>query len=125
MRTPALQPRAEILVGGDGRAVGLHEVHHHPDEGPQRERQQEQPRQDEEHEGPEHEPRYQGREDLPEDAHARAALHADGHLPVDFKIVSTARSQLSRDEFVADVRKILDARPEPVDDGLILTSGSR
>jgi glucose-6-phosphate 1-dehydrogenase len=45
-------------------------------------------------------------------------LDADGLLPVGFKILATARAQHGRDEFVADVRKILDARPEPVDDAV-------
>ena len=43
-------------------------------------------------------------------------LDADGLLPLDFKILATARTQLSRDEFVDQVRAILDSRPEPVDD---------
>ncbi|HEX5264705.1 MAG TPA: glucose-6-phosphate dehydrogenase, partial [Phenylobacterium sp.] len=43
-------------------------------------------------------------------------LDADGLLPLDFKILATARTQLTHDEFVDQVRKILDARPEPVDD---------
>jgi glucose-6-phosphate 1-dehydrogenase len=45
-------------------------------------------------------------------------LDADGLLPVDFKILATARAGLSRDEFVDQVRTILDARPEAVDDGV-------
>ncbi|MGZ6037954.1 MAG: glucose-6-phosphate dehydrogenase [Phenylobacterium sp.] len=45
-------------------------------------------------------------------------LDADGQLPVGFKILATARAQHSREEFVADVRKILEARPEPVDDAV-------
>jgi glucose-6-phosphate 1-dehydrogenase len=45
-------------------------------------------------------------------------LDADGLLPVDFKILATARAGLSRDDFVDQVRKILDARPEAVDDGV-------
>ncbi|MGZ3403100.1 MAG: glucose-6-phosphate dehydrogenase [Phenylobacterium sp.] len=45
-------------------------------------------------------------------------LDADGLLPVGFKILATARAQHSREEFVADVRKILEARPEPVDDAV-------
>ncbi|HEV7384471.1 MAG TPA: glucose-6-phosphate dehydrogenase, partial [Phenylobacterium sp.] len=45
-------------------------------------------------------------------------LDADGLLPLDFKILATARAQLTRDEFVDQARKILDARPEPVDNGV-------
>jgi len=45
-------------------------------------------------------------------------LDADGLLPVGFKILATARAQHGRDEFVGEVRKILDARPEAVDDGV-------
>ncbi|MBS0332319.1 MAG: glucose-6-phosphate dehydrogenase, partial [Proteobacteria bacterium] len=45
-------------------------------------------------------------------------LDADGHLPVDFKIVGSARTQLSREEFVAEVKKILDSRPEHIDEGV-------
>jgi glucose-6-phosphate 1-dehydrogenase len=45
-------------------------------------------------------------------------LDADGLLPVGFRILATARAQHSREEFVDQVRQILDARPEPVDDGV-------
>jgi glucose-6-phosphate 1-dehydrogenase len=45
-------------------------------------------------------------------------LDADGLLPVGFKILATARAQQSREAFVGHVRQILDARPEPVDDGV-------
>src|ERR1700761_4281624 len=45
-------------------------------------------------------------------------LDADGLLPVGFRILATARAQHSRDGFVADVRKILDARSEPVDEAV-------
>jgi glucose-6-phosphate 1-dehydrogenase len=45
-------------------------------------------------------------------------LDADGLLPVGFKILATARAQHSRDEFVDQVRQILDARAEPFDDGV-------
>ena len=45
-------------------------------------------------------------------------LDADGHLPADFKIVGSARTPLSRDEFVAEVKAILDAREEQIDDGV-------
>jgi glucose-6-phosphate 1-dehydrogenase len=45
-------------------------------------------------------------------------LDADGLLPVGFKILATARAQHSRDDFVGEVRKILDARPESVDDAV-------
>ena len=45
-------------------------------------------------------------------------LDADGLLPVGFKILATARGQLSREDFVKQVRGILDARPETVDDGV-------
>ncbi len=45
-------------------------------------------------------------------------LDADGLLPVGFKILATARAQHTRDEFVDQVRQILDARPEPFDDGV-------
>src|SRR5258708_3641497 len=46
------------------------------------------------------------------------SLDADGLLPLGFKVLATARAQLSRDEFVDQARKILDARPETVDDGV-------
>ncbi|HXA38235.1 MAG TPA: glucose-6-phosphate dehydrogenase [Phenylobacterium sp.] len=45
-------------------------------------------------------------------------LDADGLLPVGFNILATARAQHSRDEFVDQVRAILDARPEAVDDAV-------
>ena len=45
-------------------------------------------------------------------------LDADGHLPVGFKILATARAQHSRDDFVADVKKLLEARPDGIDDGV-------
>ena len=45
-------------------------------------------------------------------------LDADGLLPVAFKILATARAKLSRDDFVGQVRGILDARTEPLDDGV-------
>ncbi|THD72557.1 glucose-6-phosphate dehydrogenase [Phenylobacterium sp.] len=45
-------------------------------------------------------------------------LDADGLLPVGFKILATARGQYSRDDFVEQVRDILKARPEPVDDAV-------
>jgi glucose-6-phosphate 1-dehydrogenase len=45
-------------------------------------------------------------------------LDADGLLPVGFKILATARGQLSREDFVKQVRGILDARPEKVDKGV-------
>src|SRR4051812_20378184 len=45
-------------------------------------------------------------------------LDADGLLPVGFRILATARAQHSREEFVDQVRQILGARPEPVDDGV-------
>ena len=45
-------------------------------------------------------------------------LDADGHLPVGFKILATARAKTSRDEFVADVKKLLESRPEGIDDGV-------
>ena len=45
-------------------------------------------------------------------------LDADGLLPVGFKIVATARAPHSREDFVGQVREILDARPEAVDDGV-------
>src|SRR4249920_2303278 len=45
-------------------------------------------------------------------------LDADGLLPVGFRILATARAQHSREEFVDQVREILDARPEPVDAGV-------
>src|SRR5438046_3422410 len=43
-------------------------------------------------------------------------LDADGLLPLDFKILATARSQMGRDEFVDQARQILKARSEAVDD---------
>jgi glucose-6-phosphate 1-dehydrogenase len=45
-------------------------------------------------------------------------LDADGLLPVGFRILATARAQHSREEFVDQVRQILDARSEPVDAGV-------
>ncbi|HEX2816315.1 MAG TPA: glucose-6-phosphate dehydrogenase [Phenylobacterium sp.] len=45
-------------------------------------------------------------------------LDADGLLPVGFKILATARAQHSREEFVDQLHKILEARPEGVDDGV-------
>ncbi|WP_394762219.1 glucose-6-phosphate dehydrogenase [Phenylobacterium sp.] len=45
-------------------------------------------------------------------------LDADGLLPVGFKILATARAPHSRQDFVGQVREILDARPEAVDDGV-------
>ncbi|MDB5428420.1 MAG: zwf, partial [Phenylobacterium sp.] len=45
-------------------------------------------------------------------------LDADGLLPLGFKILATARAQLSREEFVEQARKVLDARAEEIDDGV-------
>jgi len=45
-------------------------------------------------------------------------LDADGLMPVGFKILATARATHSRAEFVAQVRSILDERPEPIDEGV-------
>jgi glucose-6-phosphate 1-dehydrogenase len=45
-------------------------------------------------------------------------LDADGLLPVEFKILATARAPLSRDEFVEQAHKILKARAEGVDSGV-------
>ena len=45
-------------------------------------------------------------------------LDADGLLPLGFRVLATARAPLSRDEFVDQARKILDARPETIDDGV-------
>jgi glucose-6-phosphate 1-dehydrogenase len=45
-------------------------------------------------------------------------LDADGLLPVGFKILATARAQHSRDDFVTQVREILGARPEAVDEAV-------
>ncbi len=45
-------------------------------------------------------------------------LDADGLLPVGFKILGTARSAMERGAFVTEVRGILDARSEPIDDGV-------
>ncbi len=42
-------------------------------------------------------------------------LDADGHLPKGFKVLATARAQLSRDDFVGQVETILKARPEGLD----------
>jgi glucose-6-phosphate 1-dehydrogenase len=42
-------------------------------------------------------------------------LDADGHLPKDFKVLASARAQLSREDFVGQVEKILTARPEGLD----------
>src|SRR6185437_13195483 len=45
-------------------------------------------------------------------------LDADGLLPVEFRILATARTKLTREAFVAQARKILEARPEALDDGV-------
>src|SRR5690349_7020424 len=45
-------------------------------------------------------------------------LDADGHLPVELKVVGSARTELTRDAFIKSVREILDARPEEIDDGV-------
>ena len=45
-------------------------------------------------------------------------LDADGLLPTGFKILATARTQHDRAEFVSQVKAILDARPEAIDDGV-------
>src|SRR5258707_8543989 len=45
-------------------------------------------------------------------------LDADGLLPVGFKILATARAQHSREEFVGQVREILEARAEGIDEGV-------
>src|SRR5437879_5942611 len=45
-------------------------------------------------------------------------LDADGLLPLGFKILATARAQLSREEFVKQAREVLDARAEEIDDGV-------
>ena len=45
-------------------------------------------------------------------------LDADGLLPVGFKVLATARAQHSREEFVGQVREILAARSEGLDDGV-------
>lgn len=45
-------------------------------------------------------------------------LDADGLLPVGFKVLATARSPLSREAFVDEVHKILEARPEGIDEGV-------
>ena len=45
-------------------------------------------------------------------------LDADGLLPTGFKILATARAQHDRAEFVSQVKAILDARPEAIDDGV-------
>src|SRR6478735_7856491 len=43
-------------------------------------------------------------------------LDADGFLPNGFKILATARAQLSREAFLEQVLETLKARPEGVDD---------
>ena len=43
-------------------------------------------------------------------------LHVDGRLPPDLKILATARATLTRDAFLAQVRAMLDARPEFIDE---------
>lgn len=43
-------------------------------------------------------------------------LDADGFLPAGFKVLATARAQLSHDDFVAQVREVLAARPEGLDE---------
>ena len=45
-------------------------------------------------------------------------LDVDGHLPADYRIVGSARAPMTRDAFVDEVRAIMDARPEPVDEGV-------
>ena len=45
-------------------------------------------------------------------------LDADGLLPVHYRILGTARAQHTRDEFVDQVRGILDARPEAIDEAV-------
>src|SRR5437899_940264 len=45
-------------------------------------------------------------------------LDADGLLPLGLKILATARTQLSREEFAEQARKVLDARSEEIDDGV-------
>jgi glucose-6-phosphate 1-dehydrogenase len=52
-------------------------------------------------------------------------LDADGLLPEDLRIVATARSDVSREAFVAHVRGILDARPEHIDEDVWLRFSSR
>src|SRR5512146_3307517 len=43
-------------------------------------------------------------------------LDADGFLPDDFRVVATARSQLTREGFLEQVRADLKARPEGLDE---------
>ncbi|MDB5447726.1 MAG: zwf [Phenylobacterium sp.] len=45
-------------------------------------------------------------------------LDADGFLPNGFKVLATARAQLSREAFVAEVRQALEARAEGLDEGV-------
>jgi glucose-6-phosphate 1-dehydrogenase len=45
-------------------------------------------------------------------------LDADGFLPNGFKVLATARAQLSREAFLDQVLEILKARPEGVDDAV-------
>src|ERR1043165_6889259 len=52
-------------------------------------------------------------------------LDADGLLPAGLKLLATARSEFSRDAFVSHVREILDARPEPIDEGVWTRFSSR
>ena len=43
-------------------------------------------------------------------------LDADGFLPAGFKVMATARTQLSRDDFVAQVRELLVQRPDGIEE---------
>ena len=45
-------------------------------------------------------------------------LDADGFLPQPFKVMATARAHLTRDAFVAEVRDLLAARPEGLDEAV-------
>ena len=45
-------------------------------------------------------------------------LDADGFLPRDFRLIATARAELSTEEFLDQTHKALSERPEGVDDAV-------
>ena len=45
-------------------------------------------------------------------------LDVDGHLPADYRILGTARAPQTREGFVEEVRQLLAARPDPIDEGV-------
>src|SRR5436190_15140483 len=52
-------------------------------------------------------------------------LDADGFLPNPFRIVATARAELGRDAFLAQVHEILSARPEGIDEAVWMRFSER